>query len=149
MADSFYAYQRRRLGLLLGWGLGCVAVAPLALASRDPLARHAGLQAAVWGAIDAGIALVGRRSAGQGAARAVAGTVPAAETRQAARGFRRILRINVALDAGYVLAGAGLLARAGARRDRRGMGLGILSQGLFLLIYDSALAVEVGRRWRL
>jgi hypothetical protein len=110
-----------------------------ALLSRDQRIRQAGIQAIVWGAIDAALAWFGRRGArdkiGQGANDGLC----------QARRFRLILLINAGLDLGYVAGGAALLRGARGRDERVGTGWGIIVQGLFLLIYDSALAWMVGR----
>jgi hypothetical protein len=66
---------------------------------------------------------------------------------QEVRNFRRILQFNTGLDVGYMLAGLWLIKTAGQRRQRTGMGLGIIVQGLFLFVYDGLLALDVGRRW--
>lgn len=146
MAEDFYRYQHDRLGGLLAWGVGSTLAGLLALRAGDPLQRGFAMQAAAWGAIDAAIALWGRRGAAQAATRATSGAATAADTARAAAGFRRILWINAGLDVGYVLAALAVLRWAGPRRDRQGLGWGILVQGLFLLVYDSSLAMEIGRR---
>jgi hypothetical protein len=65
---------------------------------------------------------------------------------QAARRFRTILLINAGLHVGYVAGSWALLRGARGRDDRAGMGLGIVIQGLFLLVYDGVLACMIGRR---
>lgn len=142
--QGFFDHQHRRLGILLAWGLGSAATGVLAAANRDPFSRNYGLQAAAWGAIDAALAFFGRRGARESAARQVFGEISEQEVDTAARGFRRILLINSGLDVGYVLAGA-LLAQRAKTPGRRGMGAGIVVQGLFLLIYDGILAYEISR----
>jgi hypothetical protein len=62
-----------------------------------------------------------------------------------AQHFRTILLINAGLDVVYVIGGWALLRRARGRDKRAGTGLGIVVQGLFLLVYDSVLAWRVGR----
>jgi hypothetical protein len=137
---DFFQFQYRALGVLWAWGLGSVAAGLAALISRDQRTRHAGVQAFAWGAVDAALAWLGRRGARnkirQGAND---GTLQA-------RRFRTILLINAGLDAGYITAGWALLRSARGRDERVGMGLGIIVQGLFLLVYDSALAWMVGQR---
>ena len=63
MAETFYSYQQRRLGVLLGWGLGSSVGGALGLPSKAQLVRHFALQALVWGAIDVVIAVFGIRGA--------------------------------------------------------------------------------------
>jgi hypothetical protein len=86
-----------------------------------------GRQTVGWAAADLAIGVVGRRMS----ARKPALDVPKA-TRKARR-LRRLTGANAGLDVGYVVAGAALA------RDpkRRGDGLGMLVQGLFLLWLDA------------
>lgn len=138
--DEFFPWQRRVLGILLGWGLLSM-LAGAALATRPSLAlRHFGFQALAWGAIDALLALFGRRSAvrKQGD--------PGVDALAEARTFRTILAANAGLDVGYIAGGRYLLRTANGRPERVGMGWGIVVQGLFLLLYDTGLALTV-QRW--
>jgi hypothetical protein len=146
VAESFYDYQRRRLGILLAWGLGSMLAGPLALLSRDALWRQFGVQTFSWGAIDALLAFFGRRGARRNAARRERDELSPADELREARRFRAILLLNAGLDVLYIAGGAALAWRQ-RRRDRRGMGLGIIPQGAFLLAYDCLLAREVGRRF--
>lgn len=148
--DSFFAYQRRRLAILKYWGLGSVLLGlPTALLS-DPLPRQFGLQAATWGAIDAGLAVFGRWQARRKAQQYAQGDIPDAQVQREIRTFRTILLVNAALDVGYIAGGLWLLRTASAeqRRTRQGMGSGIMVQGAFLLLYDALLAREVQRDWQ-
>ncbi len=141
MKDSqgFFRFQHRALGVLWAWGLGSVAAGMPALLSCDQRIRQAGMQAVVWGAIDAGLAWFGQRGARDKISQG------AKDGLRQARRFRTILLINVGLDVGYVAGGWALLHGARDRDERVGMGLGIVVQGLFLLVYDSVLAWMVGR----
>lgn len=136
---TFFHVQDRLLGVLLAWGIGSVAGGAPGLLSRNPVLRQAGVQSIAWGAIDAALALLGRRSARASIRRG------ATDGPHQARRFRTILLINTVLDAGYVAGGWALVRGAKGRGERVGMGLGIMTQGLFLLLYDSALAAMVGR----
>lgn len=141
-SQDFFRFQYRALGVLWAWGLGSVAAGVPALLSRDQRIRQAGVQAIVWGAIDAALAWFGRRGARDKIRQGVD------DGSQQARRFRTILLINVGLDVGYVGGGWALLCGGHGRDQRVGMGFGIIIQGLFLLVYDSVLAWMVGRRWR-
>lgn len=147
MPDNFYRYQRRTGGALLAWGLGNMLLGPLALFSRDAFWRQFGLQAFAWGAIDAALAFFGRRSAARKAERYAAAELDAATAHQDAAQFRRILLVNAGLDVLYIGSGAWTAWAFRDRPDRRGIGLGIVFQGLFLLVYDLLLADDVARRW--
>ncbi len=138
--QSFFHFQHRALGVLWAWGVGSVAAGVPALLSRDQRIRQAGIQAIAWGAIDAALAWFGRRGARAKISRG------ANDGPRQARRFRTILLINALLDVGYVASGAALLRGARGRDERTGMGLGIVIQGLFLLVYDSVLAWMVGRQ---
>lgn len=147
MTDHFFAYQQRVLGVLLRWGIGNTLAGALAGVSRDPLVRQFGIQAVSWGAIDAALALAGRYSASQKARRYECGDLDNADMLREATTLHRILLINTGLDIGYILGGGWLMHRFRTRRDRWGMGLGIVVQGTFLLMYDSILAHDIRRRW--
>jgi hypothetical protein len=137
---DFFQFQYRALGVLWAWGLGSVAAGLAALTSRDQRTRQAGVQAIAWGAIDAALAWLGRRGARNKISQG------ANDGSLQARRFRTILLINAGLDAGYVAGGWALLRGARGRDERVGMGLGIIVQGLFLLVYDSVLAWMVGQQ---
>jgi hypothetical protein len=145
---DFFDYQQRQLGILKIWGLGSIIVGAASLLHPAPRIRHMGLQAISWGAIDAALALLGRRSARRKAQQARHGERSSAAIASEIRTFRRILLVNSLLDVGYVLGGLWLLRTADERPARQGMGLGIIVQGLFLLVYDALLARDVGRRWQ-
>ena len=136
---SFFRFQERVSGILLAWGLASVAAGLPALRSRSPLVRHAGMQAIGWGAIDAVLGLFGQRGA---RAKIRSGADDAAHQ---ARRFRLIVLANAFLDVGYIAGGWALVRGARGRSDRVGAGLGIMAQGLFLLIFDGALAWLTGR----
>ncbi|MBX0327313.1 hypothetical protein K2Z83_06430 [Oscillochloris sp. ZM17-4] len=147
MDHNFFAYQRRALRPLLRWGMGSSVVGVgLALLPSDYW-RQMGLQAAAWGVIDAALAFAGRRSALLKAERSFAGDLSEAKEHAEADQFRRILLVNAGLDVLYIVAGLATAQYYADRPDRRGLGHGIAVQGLFLLIFDSLLARDVGARW--
>ena len=142
---GFFAWQHTALGWLLAWGVGSiVGGAGLATSRRQDL-RQIGLQAIVWGAIDAALALSGRRGA-----RNSLHLDPSSErrsgTQEAAR-FQRIVAINAGLDLLYIAGGLRLAQTARHNASRYGTGVGIALQGAFLLIYDSLLTWLVAK-WR-
>ena len=102
---------------------------------RSPLLEHFALQMAGWGVVLAAIVFFEWRGL---AMRDVSG---------AAR-LERVLWLNIGLDAGYVAVGV-TLAVAGRLMARRlaavGAGLGIVLQGLALLLLDLQFAVLVSR----
>jgi hypothetical protein len=114
---------------LLGWSaLSIASGLPLA-ASHKPLLRGLGQQFIAWGAIDGAIALASRWSQHrQGAP---------AETAQQIAKLRRLLLVNAGLDVFYVAGGLALALRRGPDDPYwRGVGLGIVVQGGFLLAFD-------------
>jgi hypothetical protein len=143
VADTFYRYQERRLGILWRWGVASALAGLPGLFLRHPLLRHVAIQTSSWGVIDALLAFFGRRAARRKERLLAAGALSLADQRREARRFRAILLVNALLDICYI-AGGVILARH-HRPDRRGMGLGIIPQGLFLLLFDGLLARGVGR----
>jgi hypothetical protein len=107
-----------------------------------PFARGVGEQFLGWPVVNAGIALFGAFSA----ARRLR-TLPDAQTPERrdreARNLRRLLRINAALDVGYMAGGMAMLLRPGSSPRARGTGLGIILQGLFLFVFDTLLSLRV------
>ena len=130
---TFFHFQERVLNVLWRWGVASVAIGLPALFVRNSVVRQAGIQSIAWGAIDAALAFFGRRSARQ----RIEHNAPDALTQ--ARRFRLIVAVNAVLDVGYGAGGWQLMRTARGRAERTGMGLGIIVQGLFLLLFDSAL----------
>lgn len=129
---------------LLLWSALSIAAGVGLLAFGDPFWRGFGLQALVWGAIDAAIALFGQRAAAKRRARGPHG--PDALAREA-RNLRRLLWINTGLDVLYVAGGFVLLYTIGAQNPfAAGNGWGIILQGGFLFIFDLLHAVAVPRK---
>lgn len=147
MEHNFFTYQRRRLRTLLGWGIGSTLTGLPLLLSRRPFWRNTGLQAIGWGMIDAILALIGSANARRNAVRMEMGELDLHDAEEEARKFQRILWINAGLDLLYIGGGLELARRSSGQPARRGTGVGIAVQGLFLLLFDSLLAREVDRRW--
>ncbi|MCU0493624.1 MAG: hypothetical protein MUD01_18710 [Chloroflexaceae bacterium] len=146
--NNFFRYQYDKLGILLGWGVGNSIGGLLLLLVPSAFWRQFGMQAFSWGAIDAALAVFGRRGTRKKAARYAIGQLNDEAMHKEANRFRQILLINAGLDVLYIASGLFTAARYADRPGRRGMGLGIAVQGLFLLIYDALLARDVARRWR-
>ncbi len=108
--------------------------------SETPRIRYAGIQSIAWGAVDGVIATVGivlsRRAADT--------TRTDDEWKSERRSTRRVFLINAALDVAYVLVGTSLLA-FGKSESLIGTGAGVLAQGGFLLTFDSAGSLVMGR----
>ena len=148
MQQNFYQYQQRCLSLLLGWSFLSMITGLVMQFNPKPFWKQFGLQALVWGAIDALLAAFGLRSANQKENRYTIGKLSFHDETKEAQSFYRILLINTGLDVLYVAGGVWLMQRFKARADRRGMGLGILVQGLWLFLFDGLVSQEVWRRWK-
>jgi len=146
MSHNFFVYQRRALQPLLFWGIGSSLLGALMLPFAG-FTRHFGLQAAAWGVIDVLLAMAGRRRALLKAeALAEHSLDESAATREAER-FRGLLLFNAGLDVLYIVAGLFTAFRFADQPDRRGMGVGITVQGVFLLLFDVLLARDVERKF--
>ncbi len=149
MQGNFYGYQQRRFLLLLGWGLLSIIAGSALQLNPKLFWKQFGIQALLWGAIDAALALFGIIGADRKGKRYVLGELGTADEQKEARSFYRILLINTGLDVGYIGLGMWLMQRFKARADRRGMGLGILVQGLWLFLFDGLVSQEVRSDWKI
>jgi len=137
-ATDIRRFQRLLAARLLIWsGLSVFAGGWLLLLGGAWL-QGMGVQAMVWGVVDAAIALFALRSLGRQTA-----TDPALE---AAR-LRSILQWNTALDVLYVAAGAGIVMALGAGDAFwAGTGWGVIVQGGFLFVFDLIHAAKIPRQ---
>ncbi len=147
MNANFFDYQQQRLNILKYWGIGSMAVGGAALLCPVTEVRQANLQSLTWGAVDVALVLLGQRGARKKAARLQRGALSERKLAKEIRSFRRILQFNTGLDVVYLAGGLWLLAAPANKPDQRGMGIGILVQAAFLLLYDSWLAHEVRQQW--
>ena len=140
-SDTLLLAERAHLNRILVWGAASVIVGTLLLAFvtarrvGTPLLLHFAVQTAAWGAIDLVIALVARRGL---ALRDVSG----------ATRLDRFVWFNNGLDVGYVAVGL-TLAIVGWQLGRRlglvGAGVGIVVQGLALLVLDLRFSNTLAR----
>jgi hypothetical protein len=138
-ADQVLAFERAHVARLLLWGALCVVSGlgtALILRQRwktAPGLRHFAIQTGAWGAINSALALAARPGL---ALRDFDGV-----TR-----LDRFLWFNCGLDVGYVGVGVAL-AWCGWRLARSqglvGAGLGVVVQGLALLLLDVRLAMQL------
>ncbi len=149
MQGTFYGYQKQRFSLLLFWSLLSIITGSALQLNIQPFWKQFGLQSLLWGAIDAALALFGYNGANKKEGRYHLGELDETEIQKDTRSFYRILLINFGLDIGYIALGAWLIARFKTRSDRRGMGLGILIQGLWLFFFDGFLSQEVRSKWKI
>jgi hypothetical protein len=132
-SDTLLLAERAHLVRLLFWGAASVLAGTTLLAMvaarrlRSPLLMHFAVQTAVWGALDAALAGLAWRGLAE---RDLAG----------ATHLDRLLWLNSGLDVGYVAVGVAL-AWVGWVLGRRlglvGAGLGVIVQGLALLVLDA------------
>lgn len=131
----------RRLSL---WSALSIVIGLGLLLFSGPFWRGFGLQAVVWGAIDAGIAVFGQIASRK--RWATAARHPETAEREA-RNLRRLLWVNTGLDVLYVAGGFALLYTLGAQSlFTAGNGWGIIVQGGFLFFFDLLHAVGVPRK---
>lgn len=140
-ADTVLAAEEAHLLRLAAWAALSVLAGTgllVALARRaapSALLRHFAIQTALWGAVDLVIVW---------AARAGLHLRDLAATRS----LERFLWFNCGLDVGYVAVGV-TLAVAGWQLGRRlgavGAGMGVIVQGLALLVLDLVLAGQLAR----
>jgi hypothetical protein len=140
-ADAILSAEKLHLTRLMAWAALSVLAATVvfvllaARRIRSPLLEHFALQAAGWGVAIAVIVFIEWRGLHL---RDVSGMAR----------LERTLWMNIGLDIGYVGLGV-TLALAGRLMGRRlaavGAGLGIVLQGLALLLLDLQFAVLVSR----
>lgn len=137
-----WAYELALGTRLLGWSvlsIGC-GLLLLLMPGTSQLQHAFAVQALAWGAVDAVIALAGRRTAARRA------RPPAAE----AQHLRRLLWLNTALDFVYIAVGLYLALELGRENEEwRGHGWGVLVQGAFLLAFDALHALYIPGEMRL
>ncbi len=138
---SIWELQGRISRQLLVWSALSIVVGA-ALLFATPFWRGVGVQALVWGAIDAAIAGFGRVTLRRKLRRPDAG-LPEVRLKEA-RNLRRLLLINAGLDVLYIVAG-GVVLFTFATEFARGNGVGIIVQGGFLLLFDTFYALQVER----
>ncbi len=125
----------------VGWCALSTAVG-IPLASRgDPWWRAFGRQQVGWAAVDVGVVVVAEQLRRRRMRRAGNPYAPAALQKER-RTLRRVLAINAAADALYVVGGAWLWRASPDRPERTGAGAGIVVQGAFLCVHDTFHALR-------
>ena len=143
MAHTIWTFQEELSRRLLGWSQANLLAGAVMGRIGDDFWQGVGAQAAGWGAVNAAIALIGRRSARKRQADLPDPNdtaIAAAEGRK----LRRILLVNAGLDVLYIAGGLSLAATKGKDDDGwRGHGYGIAGQGVWLLFFDLLMAKRV------
>lgn len=128
---QFNALVSRRLALWAGLNM----LMGTAMLRQRGFWRGFGVQALAWGAVDAGLALVGdqlsvRRQTDPGSF-----DTPLRRDEEAAK-LSRLLWLNAGLDVLYILGGLAWTQHNRRNAFRRGSGWGVVLQGAFLLAFD-------------
>lgn len=143
-SDSLLVAERAHLVRLIAWGAGSVLAGTALLLlvtvrrggpSGAPLLANFAIQCAAWGAIDLIIALFAWRGLAE---RDINGATK----------LDRLLWLNTGLDIGYVAVGVALAIvgwQLGRRLGLVGAGLGVMVQGLALLVLDAHFISVLGR----
>ncbi len=133
------------LTLVGAWGAAnLVAGSTILLITPPGGVRSFGLQSALWGATNVSIAMIGLASQPDQPASSLA-AISAAEDR-----MQRVLRLNLALNVGYVAVGTAMLVGARSSDPHadlwRGHGAAVAVQGLALIVLDGAAYAASRRR---
>lgn len=145
---NLYTYQQDAMPILLGWGIGSTLAGLVWRRSASSWLRGLGIQFIGWGIVDALIASFAIANAANKSAQVDSGEITKVEHRRQSEQFERIVWLNALLDIGYILGGSRMVKRSQQNRQRRGMGWGIIIQGLFLFIWDVLLASTARRKRR-
>lgn len=128
----------------LAWWAGVSALVGSLMLLKRGFWRAVGGQFVGWAAVNLGIAVFGSISADRRRQRMESPDAPEVQENET-RSLRRLLWINAGLDVLYMIGGRALLRRE--KPGTRGMGAGIILQGLFLFVFDlwHALALRGAR----
>ncbi|HGE69325.1 TPA: hypothetical protein ENX78_00725 [Candidatus Poribacteria bacterium] len=128
---SILDFQLKLTNRLLIWsGLSIVSGIILVLLT-DPFWKGFGIQAIIWGLIDAFIAIIGRYNT----RKKYSSVTSSDQSAKEASKLRRILFINTVLDVLYISFGV-TLTFVSDNPFWRGNGFGIIIQGIFLFLFD-------------
>lgn len=119
---------------LFAWGVMNIALGTLLLLAESPFLRGFGVQAIVWGTINAAIAAFGQSRLPRKLHRLMR-TEGLQASRKERRSLRRLLLINAGLDLLYIVAGLLVIALLPGP-FAEGNGWGVIVQGAALLAFD-------------
>lgn len=135
--DAFLNYEMKAMTTLMTWAAASVLTGTmLTVTGGDDYTRAVGVQNIAWGAIDGVIAGIGYR----GIRNQFQLDKPVAHWQAEERKSRKIFLINAGLDVLYVATGAALMG-FGKTDFVRGSGAGVILQGSFLFVFDSAMGI--------
>lgn len=140
-SDTLLDAEKAHLLRLVLWAVASVVTGSALLAllayrrTKAPLLQHFAIQTLAWGVVDLAIVWWAQRGLGL-------------RDFERAVGLEHFLWLNVGLDVGYVGVGV-TLALAGWVVGRRagavGAGLGVVTQGLALLVLDAVFLAHLAR----
>lgn len=131
---NIFQFQDKVSKRLLRWSIGSVIVGFL-MRFGGKFGKSLGNQFISWGLIDAAIA-VGGQVAKRNRIDHMENPGKPEIHREEANNLARILWINAGLDVLYIIGGYLWSKRDNGDGAARGNGLGVIIQGLFLLIFD-------------
>jgi hypothetical protein len=147
-AFNLYRFQREAMPILLGWAFGSIVTGTLWRRNQSQYTRGVGGQFIAWGLVDGIIASLALSGAQRKTTLWGAGEITPLQHAREADQFEKIVWANAVLDVGYVLGGRWWQRRHPHDLARQGMGVGVMIQGAFLLVWDILLASAVRRRRR-
>lgn len=135
--DAHLNYEKQAMTTLMTWAAASVLTGTmLTVTGGDDYTRAVGVQNIAWGAIDGVIAGFGYR----GIRKQFQLDKPVSHWQAEERKLRKIFLINAGLDVLYVAAGVALMG-FGKTDFVRGSGAGVMLQGSFLFVFDSAMGI--------
>jgi hypothetical protein len=137
--ETIWEFQKTVSQRLLIWS-GLSTALGIVMSLFGAFGRGIGGQFVGWAVINAAIALGGSFFTDQRKLKLAAPDAPKTLIKEASS-LQRLLWINAGLDVLYML--GGWLTMRSDKSYRRGMGLGIILQGLFLFVFDIIHAVKV------
>ncbi len=139
---SIWSFQRLVSQRLITWNMANIAGGALMSLSNNKFMRGVGSQFVGWALVNFAIAFFGQKAT-ENRLRALPDADTSARQTKEAGNLRNLLWINAGLDIVYMLAGRGLMQRRRSGAWMRGVGLGIILQGVFLFIFDVMHAQNV------
>lgn len=134
MQNPIWKFEADLTKRLLVWSIISLLSGLYIWFATNEFGRGFGIQLAVWGAVDAAIAIIGVGTAAR--------RKPTANPKDEALFIRKVLWINFGLDMLYILGGFWVI-QAYSEMFWQGTGYGIILQGAFLFLFDLIHALRV------
>jgi hypothetical protein len=136
---SIYQFQMKTMPILLGWGIASICSGVVFSRRQGGFWKHLGIQFIGWGLVDAFIAGFSLFSSRRQQRNWTEGQITSKKHNHDLRQFQKIVGFNAILDVVYLVGGKRLVAISRSDERRRGAGIGIQIQGMFLLLWDMLL----------